>query len=571
MTNDAHHTTLSGPDPIRTRKRGIWLLKNPATNKGLAFTNEERDRFGLNGLLPATVQSIEQQVELELEHIRDKSSDLERYIGLAGLLYRNEVLFYRVLVEHLAELMPIVYTPTVGEACQKFSHIVRDVRGIWLTPDDIDRIPERLRNYPYQDIRLIVVTDNERILGLGDQGAGGMGIPVGKLSLYVGGAGIHPSKVLPISLDVGTNNSALLDDPLYVGHRERRISGAAYDDFIEAFVEAVGEVFPHAVLQWEDFHKRNAFRILENYRHRLRCFNDDIQGTAGVAVAGILAALRITGQAIREQRVVFVGAGEACTGIARLLAAAMREAGADPGEIAASRLAFDSQGLLREGVEVTEEHKRELVANHEVLAGYGLDETPRPTPEEVIRCVKPTILVGATATPGTFTQTMIEEMARHVERPIVMPISNPTHKAECSPREAIAWSDGRALVATGSPFADVEYGGTRRVIGQANNVFVFPGVGMGAVISEIRDIDEAVFLVAARTLADSVSDERLAQGALFPDQSELRNVSARIAAAVVRHASENRLGRYFADEEIDQVVADSTWYPEYVPIVSSEP
>ena len=568
MTNDARHTTLSGPDPIRTRKRGIWLLKNPATNKGLAFTNEERDRFGLNGLLPATVQSIEQQVELELEHIRDKSSDLERYIGLAGLLYRNEVLFYRVLVEHLAELMPIVYTPTVGEACQKFSHIVRDVRGIWLTPDDIDRIPERLRNYPYQDIRLIVVTDNERILGLGDQGAGGMGIPVGKLSLYVGGAGIHPSKVLPISLDVGTNNSALLDDPLYVGHRERRISGAAYDDFIEAFVEGVGEVFPHAVLQWEDFHKRNAFRILENYRHRLRCFNDDIQGTAGVAVAGILAALRITGQSIREQRVVFVGAGEACTGIARLLAAAMREAGAGPGEIAASRLAFDSQGLLREGVEVSDEHKRELVASHEVLAGYGLDETPRPTPEEVIRCVKPTILVGATATPGTFTQTMIEEMARHVERPIVMPISNPTHKAECSPREAIEWSDGRALVATGSPFADVEYGGTRRVIGQANNVFVFPGVGMGAVISEIRDIDEAVFLVAARTLADSVSDERLAQDALFPDQSELRSVSARIAAAVVRHASENRLGRYFADEEIDQVVADSTWYPEYVPIVS---
>jgi malic enzyme len=571
MTNEPRHPTLSSPDRIRTRKRGIWLLKNPATNKGLAFTNEERDQFGLNGLLPATVQSIEQQVELELEHLRDKSSDLERYIGLAGLLYRNEVLFYRVLVENLAELMPIVYTPTVGEACQKFSHIVRDVRGIWLTPDDIDRIPERLRNYPYQDIRLIVVTDNERILGLGDQGAGGMGIPVGKLSLYVGGAGIHPSKVLPISLDVGTNNSALLDDPLYVGHRERRISGAAYDDFIEAFVEGVGEVFPHAVLQWEDFHKRNAFRILENYRHRLRCFNDDIQGTAGVAVAGLLAALRITGQPVREQRVVFVGAGEACTGIARLLAAAMREAGASPGEIAASRLAFDSQGLLREGVEVSDDHKLELVASREVLSRYGLDESPRPTPEEVIRCVKPTILVGATATPGTFTQTMIEEMARHVKRPIVMPLSNPTHKAECSPREAISWSDGRALVATGSPFADVEHAGTRHVIGQANNVFVFPGVGMGAVISEIREIDEAVFLVAARTLADSVSDERLAQGALFPDQSELRSVSTRIAAAVIRYASENRLGRSFADDEIERIVADATWYPEYVPIVPSNP
>jgi malic enzyme len=571
MSNDERHSGLRGPDPIRTRKRGIWLLKNPATNKGLAFTSEERNRFGLSGLLPATVQSIEQQVELELEHLRDKASDLERYIGLAGLLCRNEVLFYRVLVEHLAELMPIVYTPTVGEACQKFSHIVRDVRGIWLTPDDIDRIPERLRNYPYQDIRLIVVTDNERILGLGDQGAGGMGIPVGKLALYVAGAGIHPSKVLPISLDVGTNNSALLDDPLYVGHRARRISGAAYDEFIEAFVEGVGEVFPHAVVQWEDFHKRNAFRILENYRHRLRCFNDDIQGTAGVAVAGVLAALRVTGQPIREQRVLFVGAGEACTGIARLLAAAMREAGAEPGEIASTRLAFDSQGLLREGVPVSDDHKLELVASREVLARYGLEETPNPTPEEVIRCLRPTILVGATATPGTFTQTMIEEMARHVERPIVMPLSNPTRKAECSPREAITWSNGRALVATGSPFADVEHEGKRHVIGQGNNVYVFPGVGLGAVISEIREIDEAVFLVAARILADSVSDERLQQGALFPDQSELRSVSAKIAAAVVRYASENRLGRHFAEEEIERVVADATWYPDYVPVESSAP
>jgi len=570
MESDARHLTLAGPEKIRTRKRGIWLLKNPATNKGLAFSQEERDRFGLSGLLPATVQSIEQQAELELEHLQDKASDLERYIGLAGLLYRNEVLFYRVLVEHLAELMPIVYTPTVGEACQKFSHIVRDVRGIWLTPEDIDRIPERLRNYPYQDIRLIVVTDNERILGLGDQGAGGMGIPVGKLALYVAGAGIHPSKVLPISLDVGTNNSALLDDPLYVGHRARRISGAAYDEFIEAFVEAVSEVFPHAVLQWEDFHKRNAFRILENYRHRLRCFNDDIQGTAGVAVAGILAALRITQQPIREQRVVFIGAGEACTGIARLLAAAMREAGADPAEIAASRIALDSQGLLREGAEVSDEHKRELLASRAVLERYGLAESPDPTPEEVIRCVKPTILVGATATAGTFTQAMIEEMTRHTSRPIVMPLSNPTRNAECSPREAIAWSDGRALVATGSPFADVEHDGTRHVIGQANNVFVFPGVGLGAIISEIREIDEAVFLIAARTLAESVSEERLKQSALYPDQSELRSVSARIATAVVRYASENRLGRSFAEADIERVVADAIWYPEYAPVVSPD-
>ena len=562
---------LRGPDRIETRKRGIWLLKNPATNKGLAFTPEEREQCGLHGLLPAAVMKIEQQVELELEHLREKGTDLERYIGLAALLHRNEVLFYRVLVEHLSELMPIVYTPTVREACQRFSHIVRDMRGIWLTPDDIHRIPERLRNYPYQDIRLIVVTDNERILGLGDQGAGGMGIPVGKLALYVAGAGIHPSKVLPISLDVGTNNSALLEDPLYLGHRARRISGAAYDAFIEAFVAGVAEVFPHAVVQWEDFHKHNAFRILESYRHRVRCFNDDIQGTAGVAVAGMLAALRVTGRPIGEQRALFIGAGEACTGIARLLAAALREAGATSQQIESSRLAVDSKGLLREGVPLSDPHKRELAASGEVLARYGLGGADHPTPEEVIARFRPTILVGATATPGTFTQAMIAEMAKHAERPIVMPLSNPTSKAECTPREAIAWSSGRALVATGSPFADVEHEGLRQVIGQANNVFVFPGVGLGAILSEIQQIDEAVFLVAARTLADCVSDERLKQGALFPDTSELRSVSRRIAAAIVRYASDAGLGRHVAEEEIDALVADSMWYPEYVPVWSSTP
>jgi len=568
VANHRHEKVLHGPDRIETRKRGIWLLKNPATNKGLAFSPEERDQCGLHGLLPAAVQTIEQQVALELEHIREKSSDLERYIGLAGLLYRNEVLFYRVLVENLAELMPIVYTPTVGEACRRFSHIVRDMRGIWLTPDDRDRIPERLRNYPYQDIRLIVVTDNERILGLGDQGAGGMGIPIGKLALYVAGSGLHPSMVLPISLDLGTNNEELLADPVYIGHRARRIAGPAYDAFIEAFVAGAREVFPHAVVQWEDFHKRNAFRILEKYRSRLPCFNDDIQGTAAVAVAGILAALRVTKQPLLEQRVVFIGAGEACTGIANLLAAAMREAGATPEQIEASRFAFDSEGLLREGRAVTEEHKRPLLASRALLARFGLDGLANPTPEDVIRQVKPTILIGATATPGSFRQGMIEEMAKHVERPIVMPLSNPTRKAECTPEDAIRWSGGRALVATGSPFADVVHEGVRHVIGQSNNVFVFPGVGLGAVLSEIREIDEGVFLVAARTLAGAVSDARLAQGALFPDASELRAVSARIAAAVVRHASAKRLGRSVPDDQVERLVADATWHPEYVPVVS---
>jgi malic enzyme len=558
---------LRGPDVIRTRKRGIWLLKNPATNKGLAFTPEERSRFGLHGLLPPVTQSIEQQVELELEHVHAKSDALEKYIGLASLLHRNEVLFYRVLVENLQELLPIVYTPTVGEACQRYSHIVRDMRGIWLAPKDLGQIPDRLRDYPYQDIRLIVVTDNERILGLGDQGAGGMGIPVGKLALYVAAAGIHPSKVLPVSLDVGTNNAALLDDPLYIGHRGRRLEGEAYDAFIEAFVDGVRAVFPRAVVQWEDFHKRNAFRILERYRRRIRSFNDDIQGTAAVAVAAVLAALRITKRPIAEQRVVFMGAGEACTGIAQLLETAMREAGASAAQIRASRFVFDSRGLLREGSEFDDPHKRALAAPREVLAHYALDGLEAPTPEDVIRLVKPTLLIGATATPGTFRQAMIEEMARHVERPIVLPLSNPTSKAECSAHEAIAWSAGRALVAAGSPFADVVYGGTRHVIGQANNVFVFPGVGMGAILSEIAEIDEALFLVAARVVANCVREERLAQGALLPDVSELRAVSAAVAAAVVRYASEREIGRHFADGEVEPSVAAASWYPDYVPVV----
>jgi len=568
MTDALRRSDPHAPPAIHTRKRGIWLLTNPATNKGLAFTPQEREQLGLTGLLPPTTQTIEQQVALELEHVRTKSADIEKYIGLAGLLHRNEVLFYRVLVEHLPELMPIVYTPTVGEACQRYSHIVRDVRGIWLTPDDVDRIPERLRNFPYQSIRLIVVTDNERILGLGDLGAGGMGIPVGKLALYVAGAGFHPSSVLPISLDVGTNNQALLDDPLYVGHRAPRLAGAAYDAFVEAFIEGVRTVFPGALVQWEDFHKRNAFRLLERYRRRVPSFNDDIQGTAAVAVAGVLAGLRITRGPIGAQRVLFMGAGEACTGIARLLEAAMLAAGASPEEVRASRLVFDSKGLLREGDGTDDVHKRELCAPRAVLARYGLDTVAAPTPEDVIRRMKPTVLIGATATPGTFRRTMIEEMARHVDRPIVMPLSNPTSRAECSADDAIAWSGGRALVASGSPFADVVHGGTRHVIGQANNVFVFPGVGLGAVVSGIREIDDAVFLVAARALAGCVRDDRLRDGALLPDTSELRAVCADVAAAVVRDASERGVGRRFADGDVERAVAAASWYPDYAPIVA---
>jgi malic enzyme len=442
------------------------------------------------------------------------------------------------------------------------------VRGIWLTPEDVDRVPERLREYPFQDIRLIVVTDNERILGLGDQGAGGMGIPIGKLALYVAGAGIHPSKCLPVSLDVGTNNQALLDDPLYHGYRERRLSGQVYLDFVERFVQGVHDVFPRAVIQWEDFANKHSFDLLERYRKRIPSFNDDIQGTAAVTLGGIFAALRITGQTIGEQRVLFLGAGSACTGIARLTRAAMRQAGEAEETIRRAIAAFDSRGLLREGREIREPFKREFALDKSSLEFHGLDASADPSPLEMIRAFKPTILVGATGQPGAFTQEMLEELAKHVERPLVLPLSNPTSKSECTPKDVLAWTGGRALVATGSPYDDVTYEGRRHVIGQGNNVYIFPGVGLGVLVSEAREIDDEMFSVAARTLSSCVSEERLALGALFPSQDALREVSFQIACAVVRHARDAQLGRLIPDDEIEETVRGAIWYPSYIPVVT---
>jgi malic enzyme len=397
-----------------------------------------------------------------------------------------------------------------------------------------------------------------------------MGIPIGKLALYVAGSGLHPAKCLPVSLDVGTNNQALLDDPLYIGYRAPRLDGAEYDDFIEAFVQGVRDVYPRAVIQWEDFAKHHAFGLLSRYRQRVACFNDDIQGTAAVALAGIFASERITRTPIDEQRILFMGAGEACTGIARLSASAMRAAGATEQQVHGSMAAFDSQGLLHEGRDIREPFKREFALDREAMQKLGLDPASSPSAVEVIRALRPTVLVGATAHAGTFTREMVEEMTRHVERPLVMPLSNPTSKAECTPADAIAWSDGRAIVATGSPFDDVEHAERRHVIGQSNNVFIFPGVGLGAVVSEARQITDEMFSVAARTLADCVDASRLEQGALYPPQSELREVSFRIACAVVRCARDANLGRRIPDDEIEPTVRAAVWFPDYVPITVYE-
>jgi malic enzyme len=550
----------------RTAPTGAELLEDPLLNKDTAFTEEERERFGLRGLLPVRVTTIEEQAALEMEHLRRKSDDLERFIGLASLQDRNETLYYRVLLDNLDELMPIVYTPVVGRACQEYSHILRRPRGLWITPDDEYRIPELLRNAGNGDVRLIVATDNERILGLGDLGAGGMGIPVGKLALYTAGAGIHPSLTLPISLDVGTDNERLLSDPLYLGWRHPRLRGEPYERFIEAFVEGVLGVYPRAVLQWEDFKQHNAIRLLDRYRHRVTSFNDDIQGTSGVVMAGIYAALRRMDEPIGEQRFAFLGAGAAGLGIARLVRTAMRRAGVTEDVIRHAIVMLDSHGLTFDGRDPLDDDKREFALDAGQLHAHGfVDVTPaaRFTLEEVVRHVRPTVLIGTSGTPDTFSEETIRTMAASARMPVILPLSNPTSKTEVQPADAIAWSDGRAVVGTGSPFEPVAFGGRTHLIGQANNAFIFPGVGLGAIVAETREVTDEMFLAAAEELATCVEPERLAAGALYPPSSALRAASRQIAVRVVREARDLGLGRNWSDDEIEAAVDLAIWEPVY--------
>jgi malic enzyme len=533
--------------------------------KGTAFTIEEREALGLSGLLPHAVSSQDQQSQRVYANIVRKETPLERYIGLAALQDRNEYLFYRVLLDHLEEFLPIVYTPTVGRACQEFSHIFRRARGLWITPAHRGRIKDVLGNAPFEDVRLIVVTDNERILGLGDQGAGGMGIPIGKLALYTAAAGIPPWQTLPISLDVGTDNKALLDDDLYLGWRSPRLRGPEYDAIVEEFVEAVKARFPKALLQWEDFKKANAFRLLERYRRRLACFNDDVQGTAAVALAGVLGAVRVTGIPLAQQRFVILGAGAAGIGIARLLRDALRQEGVAGADLVRAIALLDSRGfLVGDGAEVREPHKRDFTWPHALAEPLGLTTGARDL-LQVVAAVKPTVLIGTSGEPGSFGEPVVREMAAHVERPLVFPMSNPTSMTEAKPADVIRWTAGRALVATGSPFDPVPWEGRQIRIGQANNAFAFPGIGLGVLIAEVPEVTDALFMAAAHALAHEISPADLAEGALYPHVSDLRRITARVAEAVVRAARDTGIGRAFADEEIPERVASAMWVPRYLP------
>jgi malate dehydrogenase (oxaloacetate-decarboxylating)(NADP+) len=533
--------------------KGVDWLHNPVFNKGTAFTEAERDALGLRGLLPPHVQTMDQQARRVMENFRSKSNDLERYIQIVGLQDRNETLFYRVVMDNLEEMMPIIYTPTVGRACQEFGHIFRRSRGFYISSNDVGQVENILQNWPTRDVRVIVVTDGERILGLGDLGASGMGIPIGKLSLYTACAGIHPAQCLPVTIDVGTDNETLLADPLYTGLRQKRIRGEAYDALIEEFMVAAEKLFPGVLMQFEDFGNRNAFRLLEKYRDRACTFNDDIQGTGAVALAGILSALRITRKKLADQRVLFLGAGEAGIGIAENIVACLVEEGLPIAEARKRCWFVDSKGLIVKGREALSEHKLH----------YAHDHAPCADLFSAVKSLKPTMLIGASGQPKTFTEEIIKVMAAANERPVIFALSNPTSKAECTAEEAYRGTAGRAVFASGSPFAPVTLNGKTHVPGQGNNAYIFPGIGLGVVCTGARRVTDAMFIKAARTLASLIRENELAEGRVYPALNRIHEVSHAIAVAVAGEVYAEKLNTNSRPEDLAGYVRSQMFQPEY--------
>lgn len=531
---------------------GFDILFNPALNKGTAFTAEEREKYKLRGLLPPQVTHPDMQLRRVIENMRRKYHDIDRYIFLSGLQSRNERLYYRVIMEHLEEIMPLIYTPTVGEACKKFAAIFREPKGIYVTAEDRGSVRELLNNWPEKDVRVIVVTDGERILGLGDLGANGMGIPIGKLALYVACAGIQPRQCLPVMLDVGTNNQELLDDELYLGLKRRRLQGEDYDALVDEFVQSVQAAYPKALIQFEDFLTPNAYRLLNKYRHQVLCFNDDIQGTAGVALAGVYATTRISGIDFKDLRIMFLGAGSAATGIADLISYAYQKEGFSE-EAARKKLWFvDIDGLVVKS--------RNGLLPHNLPYAHDYSATDLIS---AIKQIKPHVLIGATGFPGTFTREAIELMAEINERPAIFALSNPTSRAECTAEQAYEWTEGRAIFTSGSPFNEVQYKDKVFKPGQGNNAYIFPGIGLGAIVSEASRITEDMFLVAAKALADLVSEDDLSAGSIYPPLHNIRKVSLQIAIAVAEEVIMSNCSSIKKPSNLKRKIEEYMYKPTY--------
>jgi len=552
----------TGEQYLPIAKRGEALLDDEFLNKGDAFSREERTMFGLCGMLPDHVASIDEQLLRVRVQFDSKMRDIDKNVYLNALMDRNETLFYQFVLENLEEVVPVIYTPVVAKACSHWSRIYRTANGLYITPRDRGRIADLLLARPVEQPPVIVVTDNERILGIGDQGAGGMGIPIGKLALYTAAAGIHPARCIPISLDVGTNNSELLDDALYVGYRQPRLRGKEYDELIDEFVDAVRAVFPGALLQWEDFSNRTSFGNLDRHRKRIASFNDDIQGTAAMVVGGLIAATRSIDTEFGDHRVVIAGAGSAGHGIREQIAMAMAAGGVDV-EMARSQIfVVDSRGLVTSDRSTLSDIKRDLATPAEVVAQWDATENPHSL-LNVVSQVRPTVLIGVSGIAGLFTEEVVTTMADTCEHPIILPLSNPTSHTEVTPSHAIRWTAGRAIVATGSPFSPVEYEGRTHHIGQANNVFIFPGMGLGVITVRAREVTDGMFLAAARALADMTGAELVSRGQLFPPIADVRAVSRSVAIAVARSAIEEGVADRLDD--LEEAIDAEMWTAEYLP------
>ncbi len=552
---------MSGSKPAPAHYKPVnkmEYLHDPILNKGTCFTEAERDKLGLRGLLPPRINTPDEQAQRAYNNFCSKSSDIEKFIFMAGLQERNETLYFRLVMDHIIEMMPIIYTPTVGQACQEYGQIFRHPRGLFITATDKGKFADILRNWPHKDVRVIVVTDGERILGLGDLGADGMGIPVGKLNLYTACSGVHPEFCLPITLDFGTNNGALLSDPLYIGVQKERIRGQEYDDLIEEFVQAVQEVYPNCLLQWEDFANINAFRLLQNYRDRICTFDDDIQGTGSVALSGLYSAMRMTGGKLTNQKILFLGAGEAGIGIADIICSAMVDEGLTREEARARCWFVDSKGLVVKG-------RSGKLAEHKV--NYAHEHPEVPDLKSAVEDLQPTALFGCSGMPQTFTREIVEMMGRFNERPIVFALSNPTSKAECTAEQAYRWTGGRAIFASGSPFDPVEIEGKKLCPGQGNNAYIFPGVGLGVIATEASRVTDEMFFAAAKELAQLVSEDDLKHGCCYPPLTSIREVSVNIAMAVAEMAYDRGLARAPRPDDLKAHILSMMYQPEYKDII----